>query len=175
MTREDHREIALVLRMHAEVLEERVVASPFIVASELASSVAEYCRAQSLGYYPALEYFEKLDVLDADLIDAFHGILWFVTDMTGRELPHLLRKLAVDVRIGAIHPLALSIPAARPSHVNSLHELERHLTPDQVRVSVQLHGLADDMPLDEKGLRQHVAGVVKPLFDLVSLQDITTH
>ncbi|MEJ2344987.1 MAG: hypothetical protein P8090_06185 [Gammaproteobacteria bacterium] len=128
-----------LLRVPERVLEERLVASPVIVGEELARQVSDYVRREQLGYYPPLDFFEKVDDgIDGDLRDSVQGIAWFVTNVVRSEVQHRLRAAFSSVHISDLRLLAFTMPAVRPNHPNALHDLSRHYTPDTAKLSLEV-------------------------------------
>lgn len=128
--------LTVTIRVSEDILEQRMAASPSFVGEELARQVQGYVRKHGLGYYPALDYFQELDVLEDDLVDTAQGIAWVVSELVRSEVVSRLRPAFSRVEIEGMQSTAYTMPTVRPSHPNALYELAQHYTPDQVKITL---------------------------------------
>ena len=85
--------VSLQVKISAEAIEQHSVASPYVVGEELARQVAAYVQRERLGYYPALDYFRALEVIEPELLQAVENISWLVCGLVREELKTGLRQV----------------------------------------------------------------------------------
>lgn len=168
--------VAIQFQVPADILEHRVAASPASVGEALARQVIDYVRAHSLGYYPALDFFEtQPGAIEADLLEAVRGIDAVACDVTYREMMRCLRGRFSRVEVADLRLLAFTMPAVRPQHLNALHELSRHYTPDVAKALLNVETSDEFFAVD--GLHKLVEGKVRralsPGFDIIELSSTT--
>ena len=129
--------VTVSLKVPETVLEQRLVASPAVVGEELARQVQAYVRREHMGYYPPLDFFKDREgAIEAELMDTVQGIAWFVSNLVRSEVLHRLRAAFSNVVVEDVRLQAFTMPTARPTQPNALHELARHYTPDVARLSL---------------------------------------
>jgi hypothetical protein len=132
----------LQLELGDDIFARYLPASPHVVGEVLAEQVDAYSRAEKLGYYPALEYFEQVpDVVDPDALDAAQNIAWFANNAIQEEIQTRLRGAFSNVAIESIQCLAFTMPPVRPSRRNALALLSQHYTANTFRLSLLLSSL----------------------------------
>ncbi|MDZ7804479.1 hypothetical protein [Thiohalophilus sp.] len=127
---------SFVVQVSRPVLEQHMVASPEVVGEELARQVALYAQQNSLGYYPALDYFLEHGGVDAELLNAVESMTWLVTGLVREEIKTRLRPVFSNIRFESIQTLAYTMPSVRPGQNNTLLRLGEHFTPDRVKVAI---------------------------------------
>lgn len=160
------------LKISEQVMAQHLAASPLVVGEELARQVDGYARANKLGYYPALEFFDEVeDGIDADLIETVRGIAWFVGNLTQNEIEHRLRVAFSEVTVQDLRLLAFTMPQVRPSHPNALHDLSRHFTPDTVKAVMVLSNIEKRADLEgmDKLAEHKVVRWLEPHFESVEV------
>ena len=111
---------------------------PRDIGRQLAQQVDACVRRESLGYYPALDYFQEHELLDEQLLAVLDQLTWLGTSLVRDEIRLRLRPLFASVQVQSMQALAYSMPQVRPSQVNALQRLEQHLTPNQARFELLL-------------------------------------
>ena len=130
--------VALTLNatIPGKALEQHIAATPAVVASELAHQVYEYERANHLGYYPAIDYFDGQEGIDPDLIHAIQNIAWVATSMVRNEIQTRMRPVFSNIQFESIQTQAYTLPSIRPHNPNAIHELINHYSLTTVKVSM---------------------------------------
>ena len=128
--------LTISIRVSEDILERKVAASPAFVGEELARQVNAYVKKNRLGYYPALDFFQDMNVLEQDLVDTAQGIAWVVSEMVRSEVISRLRPAFSRTEIEGMQSTAYIMPTVRPSHPNALYELAEHYTPDEVKMTL---------------------------------------
>lgn len=140
--------LTVSIRVSEDILERKVAASPAFVGEEIARQVNAYVKRTSMGYYPALDYFYDMDVLEQDLIDTEQGIAWVVSEMVRSEVTSRLRPAFSRVEIEGIQSTAYTMPTVRPSHPNAVYELAEHYTPDEVKITLLASSIEKSQKID---------------------------
>jgi len=128
--------LSIDLKIIHSVIEQHIAASPYVVGVELARQVDQYAREQKLGYYPALDYFQGKNIVDADLYNTAESIAWLLDNIVQQSLQKHLRPLFSELQIESTHVQMFILPHIRPSQSNAIHNLTAHLTPDHLRVAL---------------------------------------
>lgn len=127
---------SLIVKVSHPVLEQHMVANPEVVGEELARQIALYAQQNSLGYYPALDYFIEHGGIEQDLLNAVESMTWLVTGLVREEIKTRLRPVFSNIQFESIQTLAYTMPTVRPGQNNTLLRLTEHFTPDQVKVAI---------------------------------------
>lgn len=128
--------LTITIKVSEDILEQEVATSPAFVGEEMARQVHAYVKKNSLGYYPALDYFQDMDVLESELVDTAHGIAWVVSEMVRSEVISRLRPAFSRTEIEGMQSTAYIMPTVRPNHPNAIYELAEHYTPDEVKITL---------------------------------------
>jgi hypothetical protein len=128
--------LTLVLQVSEDVLDRYLPASAQVVGEELAREVSEHVRAEKLGYYPALDYFQSQGGVEKSLLEAAEHISWLVATLVRDEIRKRLRPVFSSVSIQAVQPVAFTMPPVRPNQPNAHVALTKHYTPDTVKVNL---------------------------------------
>jgi hypothetical protein len=160
--------VHLTLRVSIDdaVLNQHSVASPEIVAGELAQQVMDYTREQRLGYYPALDYFRTQGGIDQELLDAVESIGWLACNLAREEVTRKTREVFSSINFLAVQSLAYTMPTVRPGQPNALQLLSEHYSPNGVKLEMEVN-LIQKRPADEgieRFSRQVVSRRLKPSF-----------
>ena len=119
-----------------QALEQHIAATPVVVASELANQVFEYEKQHSLGYYPAIDYFEDKQGIDQELISALKSIAWVANNMVRNEIQSRLRPVFSSLQFESIQSQAFNLPSIRAGSANAIHELTNHYSLHDIKVSL---------------------------------------
>jgi len=130
--------LTLRVKLSSQLIEDHSAASPYIVGAEIARHVSTYTQENNLGYYPAVEYFQDLGVIEPELFAALKSVSWLVTTMSMDVIHTGLRSYLRRIDFGSNQMIATTLPPIRPGSENAIHQLALHYTPDQLRMS--LHG-----------------------------------
>jgi len=127
--------IALTIKatLPREALQQHFPASIDALGEQLAQQALEYVNEHSMGYFPALEYFQERGGIDDYLLDAAAQISLLTVTMTKQEVSRVLQPLFSSVRIGTVQSLAYTMPAVRPSQPQAEKLLAEHYLPDKVK------------------------------------------
>jgi len=150
--------IALTIkaRLPLEALQQHFPAPVQSLGEQLAQQAVEYVRQHSLGYFPALEYFQEHGGIDAYLLDAAAQMSLLTVTMTKQEVGRVLQPLFSSVSVGTVQSLASTMPTVRPSQPNALQQLADHYLPNKVKFEVLVSFLQKTAPEPgvEKAARQ---------------------
>jgi hypothetical protein len=127
--------IALTIKakLPREALQQHFPAPVGTLGEQLARQVIDYVNQESLGYFPALEYFQEQGGIDAYLLDATGQMSLLTVTMTKQEVSRVLQPLFSSVHIGTVQSLAYTMPAVRPSQPQVEQLLAAHYLPDEVK------------------------------------------
>lgn len=139
------------------------------IGPNLARQIDRASRAYGLGYYPALEYFEERESIDADLLASARHLYEIVGDIVKTEVTQRLRPAFSNVFCEHIQSVALTLPRVRPGQADAINQLARHLTPDRFRLELMVSNIVRQRQIDgidtqsrhkvERWLRDHFADV----------------
>ena len=148
---------------------------PHDVGERLAAGIDTYVREGSLGYYPALDYFQETGVLEAPLLEVLDQLVWLETSLVGEELRSRLRGIFSSVQVQSMQAVVYSMPQVRPSQANAVRELARHLTPNRARFDLRVTLLRKQA--DIENLDTYIGSVVQrhlsEAFDKIEIGNVT--
>lgn len=128
--------ITLLVKVSHNVLAQHLPSSPEVVGEMLTTQIVEQVNKQKLGYFPALDYFQQQESIDADLIDAAQTIGWFTARYTREEIQRRLRPFFSSLSFQSVHTQAFSLPPVRVNQINAWQTLCAHYTPDTVKIDM---------------------------------------
>ena len=128
--------ITLLVTISCETLERHLPSSADVVGEALTEQVLAAVKQTSLGYFPALEYFEQQGKIDKDLMDAAETIGWFAARMVREEVQRKMRAFFSTISFQSVQCVAFNMPAVRPSQPNAYHALVEHYTPNTVKLDL---------------------------------------
>lgn len=128
--------MSLLVDVPESALERHLAASPHIVAENLAEQVMAYEREHSLGYYPAVDFFQQQGGIEPELIDALENISWVLTSMVRNEIRLRLRPVFSQLKIESLKTLAFTMPTVRPGQQNDHINLVEHFSATSVKVNL---------------------------------------
>ena len=128
--------ISLLVTVPYEVLERHLPSSADVVGETLTDRVIELVKEQNLGYFPPLDYFQKQNAIDTDLMDAAETIGWFAAKMVREEIQRKMRAFFSTISFQSVQCTAFSMPGVRPSQPNAYHALLMHYTPNTVKLDL---------------------------------------
>lgn len=139
------------------------------IGPNLARQIDRACQADGLGYYPALDYFDEHNHVDADLLASAKHLYEIVADLVKSEVTQRLRPAFSNVFCEHIQSVALTLPRVRPGRPQSIGTLARHLTPDRFRLDLMVSSIVREGRIDgidvqsrqkvERWLNDHFAEV----------------
>lgn len=112
--------------------------NPHRVGEQLAQQIEACARAESLGYYPALDYCGDRGALDSALVEVLEQLVWLGTSLVREEVRKRLRPFFASVQIRSMQSTVYSMPPVRRSQADALRQLVRHLTPNRARFDLLL-------------------------------------
>ncbi|MCB1733550.1 MAG: hypothetical protein H6981_03765 [Gammaproteobacteria bacterium] len=139
------------------------------IGPNLARQMDRASRADGLGYYPALEYFEERESIDKDLLASAQHLYEIVGDIVKAEVTQRLRPAFSNVICEHIQSVALTLPRVRPGQPDAIELLSRHLTPDRYRLELMVSNIVRQQQIEgvdtqsrhkvERWLKDHFAEV----------------
>lgn len=164
----------LKVRVGDGVVEPNIGYLPWVIGENLAGQVDSWVMEQSLGYYPALDFFRnKPQAVDPALLQLIDEMARFGEEYARRELRRRLRGGFSRVDVERIQVEAFAMPRVLPSQPKSPEELARHYAPSTFRIEVQLGMIQRG---ETEGSERLVAKLIqqwaKPAFE--SLQVLST-
>ena len=119
------------------------------IGRTLAERVDAIVRAQRLGYYPALDYFEDHPDMDSVLIGTEKALAAQIRKRVKREVQKHLWPVFSSVQIERATTLAFTLPRVTPAQADALARLAQHYFPNTVRLELVLTTLDKQHRLDE--------------------------
>lgn len=143
--------VALTIQvvMAPERLEALSNAAERDIGRTLAERVDTIVRAQRLGYYPALDYFEDHPGMDPALIGMVKSLAVQIRKRVKREVQTHLWPVFSSVQIERATTLAFTLPRVTPAQADALARLAQHYFPNTVRLELVLTTLDRQHRLDE--------------------------
>lgn len=128
--------------MAEEDLAKHAPASPLTVGIELSHQVRKYVEQQSLGYYPAIDFFRQEQLIEAvaiepDLLEVYDSLQWLGEQLIQSEFRTRLRSVFVQHRILEIHHHASTLPKVKPGSVDAANLLAAHYAPTRFKIDFQ--------------------------------------
>ena len=114
----------------------------------LAERVDGIVRAERLGYYPALEFFEQHAGLEPGAIDAMRTLAAQIRKRVKREVQTRLWPVFSSVHIERTTSLAFTLLRVSPAQTDALEKLAKHYFPNTVRLELVLSTLDKQYRLD---------------------------
>jgi hypothetical protein len=140
--------IALTIKakLPREALQQHFPAPVETLGEELAQQVTDYVSQESLGYFPALEYFQEHGGVENYLLDAAAQMSLLTVTMAKQEVSRILQPLFSSVRVGTVQSLAYTMPSVRPAQPQARQLLAEHYLPDKVKFEVVVTLLQKTVP-----------------------------
>ncbi len=128
--------LSVLVQVPEQVFDRHLPSSPRVVGAALADAVAGYEAAHSLGYYPALDFFQEQGSIDPELLNAAENIAWLASSMVQEEVRVRLRSVFSSLTFKSVQCPAFSMPTVRPGQADAMGRLTEHYTPDQVKLDL---------------------------------------
>jgi len=143
--------VALTIQvvMAPEQLETLLSAAELGLGRTLAERVEAIVRAQRLGYYPALNYFEDHSDLDPELIGTLKALAAKIRKRVKRDVQTHLWPVFSSVQIKRATTQAFTLPRVKPVQADALARLALHYFPNAVRLELVLTTLDKQHRLEE--------------------------
>ena len=119
-------------------LEAQLSAAERSLGRTLAERVDAIVRAEKLGYYPALDYFEDHPGIDPELIGMVKSLAAQIRKRVKREVQTQLWPVFSSVQIERATTLAFTMPRMTPAQPDALARLAQHYFPNAVRLELVL-------------------------------------
>ncbi len=181
--------ITLQVQIPPHFLERHLPASPSSVGAALAQQVDTYQQEQQLGYYPALEFFQRMQAqgdsihpVEVDALDTAHNIAWLAGNSVREEIMLHLRDVFSYLEFESLQCLAFTMPSVRPQHAEAHKHLSAHYTPIVFRCSVMVSEFYKLKEASQKALleqdmegaaRKKVLRHLAPIFASVAITSAT--
>jgi hypothetical protein len=156
----DRAIVSLLLKVPEESLSRHLPHTPSRIGWELARAVDAYVRAESLGYYPALEHFRNVDIIDKNLLDSADQMAWLMSKLAREEVQVKLRPIFSKVQFQSIQTLAFTMPPVRPNQENALEKLAQFYTPTTVKLELVLSMIRKDSDTAERKVETYARKMV---------------
>jgi hypothetical protein len=143
--------VALTLQvvMAPDRLDALLSAAERNLGGTLAKCVQKIVRAEQLGYYPALDYFEGHPGMDPELIGLVTTLAAQIRKRVKREVQTNLWPVFSSVQIVRATTLAFTLPRMTPAQPDALARLAQHYFPNAVRLELVLSTLDKQSRLEE--------------------------
>ena len=128
--------ITLVVRVANETLSRHLPSSAEVVGEQLTEQVLEQVRKNNIGYFPALDFFQKDAGIETDLMDAAETIGWFASKIAREEVQRKMRAFFSTISFQSVQCTAFSMPSVRPNQPNAYAALVQHYTPNTVKLDI---------------------------------------
>ena len=115
----------------------------------LAERVDQIVRAERLGHYPALGFFEGHPGMDPELIGTAKALAAQIRKRVKREVQMHLWPVFSGVQIERATTLAFTLPRMTPAQPDALTRLAQHYFPNAVRLELVLSMLDKQRHLEE--------------------------
>lgn len=165
--------VALTIQvvMAPERLEALLSTAEMGLGHTLAERVEAIVRAEKLGYYPALDYFEDHPNMDPKLIGTVKTLAAQIRKRVKREVQTHLWPVFSSVRIERATTLAFTLPRMTPAQPDALVRLAQHYFPNAVRLELLLSTLDKQHRLGEaeKFSSDKVVRNLRDVFESVSV------
>jgi len=137
----------------------------------LAERVDAIVRAERLGYYPALEFFEGHSGLEAGSIDALKTLAAQIRKRVKRDVQAQLWPVFSSVQIERATSLAFTLLRLSPTQAEALEKLAQHYFPNAVRLDLILGTLDKQHRLEvaEKFSANKVVRNLREVFEFVTV------
>jgi len=115
----------------------------------LAERIDTIVRAQRLGYYPALDYFDDHPGMEPALIGAVKALAAQIRKRVKREVQTHLWPVFSSMQIERATSLAFILPRVSPAQADALARLAQHYFPNTVHLELVLSTLDKQHRLEE--------------------------
>lgn len=141
------------------------------LGQKLAERVDSIVRAEKLGYYPALDYFEGHAGFEPEWLTAARTLAALIRKRVKRDVLTHLWPVFSSVQIVRATTLAFTLPRVTPAQPDARERLARHYFPNAVRLELKLTTLDKQPRLDavEKFSSQKVVRNLRDAFESVSV------
>jgi hypothetical protein len=143
------------------------------IGRSLAERVDAIVRAEKLGYYPALEYFEGHAGMPPELLVMVKALAAQIRKRVKRDVQTHLWPVFSSVHIERATTLAFTLPRVTPVQPDALARLAQHYFPNVVRLELILTTLDKQHRLDEVE-KFSSQKVVRNLRDAFASVNVTT-
>lgn len=126
-------ELGVKLAVPISTLQKHLPAPIDKLGGQIASEVDKRVVQQSLGYYPAIDYFIEQEDFPGYLLDAIKEVSELTVDIVASTIRELLVPIFSNVQVNNIQCLAFSMPSVRPGKSNASRDLALHFTPNAVK------------------------------------------
>ena len=163
--------LTLQVTIASERLEALLSAAEMNLGHTLAERIEAIVRADKLGYYPALDFFDDHPDMDPELIATAKSLAAQIRKRVKREVQTHLWPVFSSVRIERATTLAFTLPRMTPAQPEALEKLAQHYFPNIVRLELVLSTLDKLHRLEEveNFSAQKVMRNLRDVFESVSV------
>jgi len=130
--------LSATVRVTDRVFEQHSPFCPHTVGRQLAEQIDAHVQSESLGYYPALDYFQNENMLDQESLEVLDQLAWLATGLVQDEVRLRLRPIFASVQVQSMQAAVYTMPPVRPSQPGALERLAEHLTPNRAKFDLML-------------------------------------
>lgn len=141
--------LTLLVVMAPERLEAQFSSAEMNLGRTLAERVQAIVRADRIGYFPALDFFDDHPDMDPELLGTVKTIAVQIRKRVKTEVKANLWPVFSSVQIGRATSLAFTLPRVSPAQPDALARLAQHYFPNAVRLELVLTTLDKQHRLEE--------------------------
>ena len=125
-----------------ETVETHIGYLPWVLGDSLAHQVDRHVTENTLGYYPALDYFRsQATTVDLALLNLIDTVAQFCQEYATHELHRRLSRAFSSVRCIHIQSLCYTLPHVRAHCAGVPAKLAHHYAPNRIKLTLALASL----------------------------------
>ncbi len=128
--------LTLLIKVPHQMLDRYLPSSPEVVGETLTEQVVEAVKKHNLSYFPALDFLEKQNDIEQDLLDVTETISWFACKLVREEVNKKLRAFFSELSFQSVKCTTYSMPSVRANNINAWQQLVEHYTPNTIKLDV---------------------------------------
>jgi len=141
--------VTIDVQLKSDRLQQYLPRSVDVIGSTLASIAVEYVEQHKTGYFPAIDFFKTLDVVDPDLIASAEQVAWLVSKLARETIQSTLTPIFSSVQFQSIQTHAFALPKIRPAQKDAEAMLAKFYTPNSVKIELIVRMMRRDSDADD--------------------------
>jgi hypothetical protein len=129
-------ELSVKVAVPVALLQKHLPAPIDKLGAQLAEETHKVVMRDSLGYYPALDYFKESGAIPGYLLDAVDEVATLATALATDQINEMLVPVFSNVTVNSVQCLAFALPTVRPGKPNAREELASHYTPNVLKLEL---------------------------------------